>query len=62
MTFEFSDMLMFIMFQELGLYSLTDILRGAVYLNKNPILCFVDTIEWDKIARSSPGGHFITVS
>ncbi|XP_075217094.1 insulin-like receptor [Lycorma delicatula] len=45
--------------QELGLKSLTDILRGAVYLNKNPSLCFVDTIDWNKIAHMSIDGHYI---
>ncbi|XP_039275988.1 insulin receptor [Nilaparvata lugens] len=46
--------------QEMGLKSLTDIVRGAVHISKNPMLCYVDTIDWDKIARSSQGGHFIT--
>ncbi|RZF38993.1 hypothetical protein LSTR_LSTR003736 [Laodelphax striatellus] len=45
--------------QEMGLKSLTDILRGAVHISKNPMLCYVDTIDWDKIARSSQGGHYI---
>jgi len=40
--------------QELGLYSLTDILRGGVRIEKNPLLCFVDTVSWDRIARA---GH-----
>jgi hypothetical protein len=39
------------MFQELGLYSLTDILRGGVRIEKNPLLCFVDTVNWDLIAK-----------
>jgi hypothetical protein len=38
-------------FQELGLYSLTDILRGGVRIEKNPLLCFVDTVNWDLIAK-----------
>ncbi|KDR13786.1 hypothetical protein L798_12081, partial [Zootermopsis nevadensis] len=40
--------------QELGLYSLTDILRGGVRIEKNPLLCFVDTVSWDLIAKA---GH-----
>jgi hypothetical protein len=40
--------------QELGLYSLTDILRGGVRIEKNPLLCFVDTVNWDLIAKA---GH-----
>jgi hypothetical protein len=39
------------MLQELGLYSLTDILRGGVRIEKNPLLCFVDTVNWDLIAK-----------
>jgi hypothetical protein len=42
------------MLQELGLYSLTDILRGGVRIEKNPLLCFVDTVNWDLIAKA---GH-----
>ncbi|KAJ4434420.1 hypothetical protein ANN_22982 [Periplaneta americana] len=40
---------------ELGLYSLTDILRGGVRIEKNPLLCFVDTVEWDMIAKAGHG-------
>ncbi|KAG8301028.1 hypothetical protein J6590_062769 [Homalodisca vitripennis] len=39
--------------QELGLSSLTDILRGGVYFVKNPMLCYIDTIDWDLIAKQS---------
>ncbi|XP_026678999.1 insulin-like growth factor 1 receptor, partial [Diaphorina citri] len=44
--------------QELGLYHLTDILRGSVLIMKNPTLCFVDTVDWDLISWSK-GGHYI---
>lgn len=47
--------------QEIGLYSLTDIVRGAVHFEKNPALCFVDTIDWDLIARSGIDEHVIKV-
>lgn len=40
--------------QELGFYALTDVLRGSVRIEKNPLLCFVDTVNWELIAK---GGH-----
>ncbi|GFV13966.1 insulin-like peptide receptor [Trichonephila clavipes] len=45
--------------QEIGLSKLTDILRGSVRIEKNPGLCYVETIDWDLIAREGNGGHFI---
>lgn len=36
--------------QEIGLKSLTEISRGAIRVEKNPLLCFVDTIDWSRIA------------
>lgn len=45
--------------QEIGLYHLTDILKGAVRIEKNPGLCYVDTVDWDRIAKEGKGGHFI---
>jgi len=48
--------------QEIGLHSLTNILRGSVRFEKNPTLCYVDTIDWDVIAKAGKGGHFIKVS
>ena len=39
------------MLQELGLYALTDILRGSVRVEKNPLLCYVDTVNWELIAK-----------
>ncbi|ESO89642.1 hypothetical protein LOTGIDRAFT_51396, partial [Lottia gigantea] len=38
--------------EELGLVSLTAIKRGAVRLEKNSKLCYVDTIDWEKLAAS----------
>lgn len=70
-TYNFLDLLnSFTVLQELGLSSLTDILRGGVYFVKNPMLCYIDTIDWDLIARQAPKGpeakkeeiHFIRVS
>ncbi|XP_014295647.1 insulin-like receptor [Microplitis demolitor] len=45
--------------QEVGLYSLTDILRGSVRFEKNPMLCYVDTVDWDIIAKAGNGEHVI---
>ncbi|KAK7116268.1 putative molluscan insulin-related peptide(s) receptor [Littorina saxatilis] len=36
--------------EEIGLVSLTTIMRGAVRLTKNNRLCYVDTIDWSRIA------------
>jgi len=48
--------------QELGLHSLTNILRGSVRFEKNPTLCYVDTVDWDVIAKAGKGEHVISVS
>jgi hypothetical protein len=34
---------------ELGLSSLVSIPRGAIRLEKNPNLCYIETIDWEKI-------------
>lgn len=39
----------------LGLGNLTSIERGLVRIEKNPNLCFVDTIDWDNIAPPVKG-------
>lgn len=44
--------------QEIGLYSLTDIVNGHIRIDKNPSLCFVNSIDWDLIAHEK-GEHFI---
>ncbi|GFU87936.1 insulin-like peptide receptor [Trichonephila clavipes] len=44
---------------DVGLISLTTILRGSVRIEKNPHLCYVETIDWDIIAKAGRGGHFI---
>ncbi|XP_076465772.1 LOW QUALITY PROTEIN: putative molluscan insulin-related peptide(s) receptor [Babylonia areolata] len=36
--------------EEIGLVSLNTIMRGAVRLTKNNKLCYVDTIDWSRIA------------
>ncbi len=35
--------------EDLGLGSLTSIRRGAIRLEKNPKLCYIDTIDWQRI-------------
>lgn len=48
--------------QEIGLHSLTNILRGSVRFEKNPSLCYADTIDWNIIAKAGKGEHVISVS
>ncbi|KAJ4430007.1 hypothetical protein ANN_22215 [Periplaneta americana] len=38
--------------EELGLGSLTAILRGSVRIEKNQKLCYVDTVDWGSILRN----------
>ncbi|XP_046628690.1 insulin-like receptor isoform X2 [Neodiprion virginianus] len=46
--------------QEIGLHSLTNIGRGSVRFEKNPALCYVDTIDWDLIIGVGKGEHVIS--
>ncbi|XP_074000153.1 insulin-like receptor isoform X2 [Rhodnius prolixus] len=46
--------------QEVGLSSLTNILRGSVYFAQNPMLCFVNTIDWNIIAPGWKEYEYIT--
>ena len=45
--------------QEIGLHNLTTIARGSVRFEKNPALCYVDTIDWDIIAKDGKGENVI---
>ncbi|KAG5880193.1 hypothetical protein JTB14_006626 [Gonioctena quinquepunctata] len=45
--------------QEIGLYSLTDITHGSVRIDKNPSLCFVHTIDWDRIVHDKTQKNFL---
>lgn len=40
-------------YQEIGLKSLTQIARGSVRIEKNPALCFVNTIDWSLITLNA---------
>lgn len=44
--------------QEIGLYSLTRISRGLIRIDKNPSLCFVNSINWEAIYQEK-GDHYI---
>ncbi|XP_063879632.1 insulin-like growth factor 1 receptor isoform X2 [Scylla paramamosain] len=35
--------------EEVGLYSLTTVVRGSVWVKDNPRLCYVHTVDWDSI-------------
>ncbi|XP_068200966.1 insulin receptor-like [Palaemon carinicauda] len=43
----------------IGLSSLTTILRGAVFIAKNPNLCYVDTVEWGQITKKPIVGNVL---
>ena len=45
--------------EELGLIGLTVIERGAIRLEKNSMLCYIDTIDWTRISSVDPKDHFI---
>lgn len=37
--------------EEIGLPNLTVIRNGAVRIEKNPRLCYIDTVDWDRITK-----------
>lgn len=43
---------------DIGLYSLTDITHGLVRIDKNPLLCFIHSVDWDVITHEK-GENFI---
>ncbi|KAI9561263.1 putative insulin receptor [Daphnia sinensis] len=45
--------------QEIGLKSLAELQRGSVLIEKNPNLCYVDSIDWGRIGHSGRLNHFI---
>ncbi|XP_071552518.1 insulin receptor-related protein-like [Panulirus ornatus] len=45
--------------EEVGLVSLTTILRGSVRIERNPSLCYANTIDWDHITRYRLGENVI---
>ncbi|XP_078678521.1 insulin-like peptide receptor isoform X2 [Branchiostoma floridae x Branchiostoma belcheri] len=52
-VFEMLDM------QKIGLYRLQNITRGSVRIEKNPNLCYLNTIDWSFIAESGYRNNFI---
>uniref|UniRef100_A0A0P5G2J5 Tyrosine-protein kinase receptor n=1 Tax=Daphnia magna TaxID=35525 RepID=A0A0P5G2J5_9CRUS len=45
--------------QEIGLKSLAELQRGSVLIEKNPNLCYVESIDWGRIGLSGRPNHFI---
>ncbi|KAF7271558.1 hypothetical protein GWI33_015587 [Rhynchophorus ferrugineus] len=45
--------------QEIGLHSLTDIMRGGVHIDKNPSLCFIETVDWFRIIQDQSAQNYI---
>ena len=45
--------------QEIGLTGLVTILRGSILLEKNPHLCYMDTVDWSLILREGTENNFI---
>lgn len=44
------------------MYSLTDISRGSVRIERNYRLCFANTIDWNRITTEGKGSNYIRVS
>ena len=51
-AFEMPDM------EELGLWGLTQIVRGAIRVEKNPKLCYLNTIDWMRITNMKLEDNF----
>lgn len=45
--------------KEIGLYSLMNITRGSVRIEKNPELCFLSTIDWSRILDSVEDNYIV---
>ena len=45
--------------EDLGLVSLRSIVRGAVRIEKNPQLCYVDTIDWTALTSVDHEDDFV---
>ncbi|KAK9967344.1 hypothetical protein ABG768_001747 [Culter alburnus] len=48
-----------IQLKEIGLHSLTSIIRGAVRIEKNPDLCYLSTLDWSKISDSMEDNYIV---
>ncbi|CAL8355601.1 unnamed protein product [Lota lota] len=45
--------------KDVGLYSLRNITRGAIRIEKNPELCYLDSVDWSQI-MDADGNNFIS--
>ncbi|XP_068109593.1 insulin receptor-related protein [Hyperolius riggenbachi] len=45
--------------REIGLYSLTNILRGAVRIERNQELCHISTIDWSLLSNNVENHYFV---
>ncbi|KAG8540280.1 hypothetical protein GDO81_019577, partial [Engystomops pustulosus] len=45
--------------RDIGLHSLTKILRGAVRIERNQELCYVTTIDWSLLSDSVDNNHIV---
>ena len=45
--------------EDLGLVSLRSIVRGAVRIERNPQLCYVDTIDWTELTSVDHKALFV---
>ena len=45
--------------EDLGLVSLRSIVRGAVRIERNPQLCYVDTVDWTALTSIGHEDDFV---
>ncbi|XP_062380455.1 insulin-like growth factor 1 receptor isoform X2 [Sardina pilchardus] len=45
--------------KDIGLYNLRNITRGAIRIEKNPELCYLDSVDWSLIMDTGTGNNFI---
>lgn len=45
--------------EDLGLWNLRQIVRGAVRIERNPQLCYIDTVDWSAVLSSRKVDNFI---
>jgi len=45
--------------EDLGLVSLRSIVRGAVRIERNPKLCYVDTVDWTALTSVDDKALFV---
>lgn len=45
--------------EEIGLHSLTRIVRGGLRMEKNAQLCYIDTVDWERVTSVKMADNFI---